>query len=434
MTPLTIGGFGVVALFLLIAAQIPVGISMIAVGIVGYALQIGWSPALSLLASGPAGLLASVDLATVPLFLLMGTFANVAGFSTDIYAAAAALLGHRRGGLSYATIGGCAAFGAICGSSTATAATFAKAALPEMLERGYTPAFSAGTIAAGGTLKALIPPSIAMILYCVAAKTFIFDVFIAALVPAILTITLNLIAIAIIVRWKPSVAAVSPKVPWSERWVMIRRAMPVVVLMAIIFCGLYSGIFTVNEAASVAAVLSFVFALARRRVSAEALWRGMCECAGATIMIYTIIIGSSIFSDFVSLAQVPEALVKLVDSANLPGLVIVFILLALYLMLGAVLDEIAAVMITLPFVLPIIAKLGYDVVWWGIVNVVVIELGMIIPPIGIIVFILHGMAPQIPLSKIYRGVTPFIIADMVVLLLLTLFPSIALWLPHMLAR
>jgi C4-dicarboxylate transporter DctM subunit len=197
---------------------------------------------------------------------------------------------------------------------------------------------------------------------------------------------------------------------------------------------LYGGIFTVNEAASVAAVLSFVFALTRRRMTLGAILRGMRDCAGATAMIYTIIIGSSIFSYFVTLAHVPEELVRLVDGSNLPGLAIIFLLLAVYLVLGAVFDEIAAVLITLPFVLPIIAKLGYDVVWWGIVNVVVIEVGMIIPPIGIIIFILRGMAPQIALSEIYRGVVPFIIADLVLLLLLALFPPIALWLPQMLAH
>lgn len=188
MSALAIGGLGLVALFALMLAQVPIGIAMIIVGISGYALQASWGPALTLLASEPSGLLANVDLATVPLFLLMGTFATAAGFSSDIYNAAAAMLGHRRGGLAYATIGGSAAFGAVCGSSTATAATFAKAALPEMLRRGYAPSFSTGTIAAGGTLKALIPPSIVMILYCIVAKTFIFDLFIAAVIPAILAI------------------------------------------------------------------------------------------------------------------------------------------------------------------------------------------------------------------------------------------------------
>jgi tripartite ATP-independent transporter DctM subunit len=430
MTPLVIGALGIVALFVLILLQVPIGFAMIIVGIVGYALQAGWGPAVTILAAEPSGLLASVDLATVPLFLLMGTFASAAGFSRDVYNAAAALLGHRRGGLAYATIGGCAAFGAVCGSSTATAATFAKAALPEMLRRGYSEGFSTGTIAAGGTLKSLIPPSIVMILYCIVSRTFIFDLFTAALVPAVLVIALNLITIWIVVRLNPSVSPALERISWSERRAALKAATPVMLLMISVFGGLYSGVFTVNEAASVAAVLSLAFAVARGRLSLEALWEGLRESAGATAMIYIIIIGASIFTYYITLARVPEALIGFVGGLQVSPLVVIFTLLVAYLVLGAVFDEISAMLITLPFVLPIIEKLGYDAIWWGILNVVVIELGMIIPPIGIIVFVLHGLAPKISLGTIYRGVTPFIIADLVLLALLTVFPEISLWLPR----
>jgi tripartite ATP-independent transporter DctM subunit len=430
MTPLAIGALGIVALFGLILLQVPIGFAMIIVGVVGYALQAGWAPAVTILASEPSGLLASVDLATVPLFLLMGTFASAAGFSRDVYNAAAALLGHRRGGLAYATIGGCAAFGAVCGSSTATAATFAKAALPEMLRRGYSEGFSTGTIAAGGTLKSLIPPSIVMILYCIVSRTFIFDLFIAALVPAVLVIALNLITIWIVVRLNPSVAPATERISWNERRAALKAATPVMLLMISVFGGLYSGVFTVNEAASVAAVLSLLFAVVRGRLSLAALWEGLRESAGATAMIYIIIIGASVFTYYITLARVPEALIALVGSFQVAPLVIIVSLLIAYLILGAVFDEISAMLITLPFVLPIIEKLGYDAIWWGILNVVVIELGMIIPPIGIIVFVLHGLAPKISLSTIYKGVTPFIIADLVLLALLTIFPEISLWLPR----
>ena len=432
MSAVAIGGMGIAALFALILLQVPIGFAMIIVGVIGYALQAGWSPALTILASEPSGLLSSVDLATVPLFLLMGTFASAAGFSADLYNAAAAFLGHRRGGLAYATIGGCAGFGAVCGSSTATAATFAKAALPEMLRRGYGEAFTTGTIAAGGTLKSLIPPSIVMILYCIVSRTFIFDLFMAAVVPALLAIALNLAAIWIVVRLEPGVAPASARVAWAGRVQALWNAAPVLALMLAVFGGLYSGIFTVNEAASVAAVLSLAFALARRRLDWDSVWRGLRESASATAMIYVIIIGASVFTYFINLARVPEALVAMVGGLDVSPVVVIFLLLVAYLVLGAVFDEIAAMLITLPFVLPIIEKLGYDPVWWGIINVVVIELGMIIPPIGIIVFVLHGMAPHIPLRTIYRGVMPFIFADLVLLALLTLFPEIALWLPRML--
>jgi tripartite ATP-independent transporter DctM subunit len=370
----------------------------------------------------------------VPLFLLMGTFATVAGFSADIYNAAAAVLGHRRGGLGYATIGGCATFGAVCGSSTATAATFARAALPEMLARGYAPSFATGTIAAGGTLKALIPPSIVMILYCIVAGTFIFDMFIAAIIPALLALAFNIAAVWITVRLNPELAPVSARMPWSERWPIILRAVPVLALLAAVFFGLYSGVFTVNEAASVAAVLSFLFALARGRLSAENLWLGLKDTAAATAMIYVIIIGATMFSYFITLARVPEALINLVGATELAPLTIIFLMLGVYLILGAVFDEISAMLITLPFVLPIIEQMNYDLIWWGIINVVVIEIGMITPPIGIIVFILYGMSKNISLWTIYRGVTPFIVSNILLLVLLTLFPAISLWLPTYLGR
>ncbi len=431
MGPLAVGGLGLLALFALMALQVPIGFAMIVVGVAGFALQAGWGPALTLLANEPTGILMSADLATVPLFLLMGTFASVAGFSTDIYNAAAAFLGHRRGGLAYATIGGSAAFGVVCGSSTATAATFARAALPEMLARGYAPGFSAGTIAAGGTLKSLIPPSIVMILYCIVAKTFILDLFRAAIVPALLAIGLNLLAIAVIVRVRRGVAPVGARLPWAQRWSALRQAAPVLVLMIAVFGGLYSGIFTVTEAASVAAVLSLLFALLRGRLDRARLWQGLRESATATAMIYVMIMGALIFTYFLNLARVPEALVQGIGDLGLPRLGIVVALLLAYLALGAIFDEIAAMLITLPLVLPIVVKLGYDPVWWGIINVVVIELGMIVPPIGIIVFILHGLAKQISLGTIYRGVAPFIVADLILLAALTLFPGIALWLPKL---
>ena len=429
MDPLAIGGLGIAALFVLILAQIPIGFAMIIVGVAGFALQTSWGPALTILANEPSGVLSSVDLAAVPLFLLMGTFATAAGFSADIYNAAAAVLGHRRGGLAYATIGGCAIFGAVCGSSTATAATFAKAALPEMLRRGYSPGVSTGTIAAGGTLKSLIPPSIVMILYCIIAKAFIFDLFVAAVLPAVLAIALNLIAIAVMVRLDPASAPVGDRVPWPERRAALINAAPVLLLMLAVFAGLYSGVFTVNEAASVAAVLSLVFAVARGRMSWAVAWQGMRESGSATAMIYIMIIGALVFTYFITLARVPEALIQAIGDLNMPPVAIISVMLVAYLILGAVFDEISAMLITLPFVLPIIEKMGYDAVWWGIINVVVIELGMIIPPIGIIVFILHGLAPQIPIRTIYRGVVPFIIADLLLLALLTLFPAISLSLP-----
>ncbi len=430
MSPLAIGAIGILALFVLIFAQVPIAFAMIIVGIVGFALQESWTPALTFLMTEPTRVLASTDTATLPLFLLMGAFANAAGFSEDIYAAAAAFLGHRRGGLAYATIGGCAAFGSICGSTMATAATFGRLALPQMLRRGYQPGFAAGTIAAGGTLKSLIPPSLLMILYCIVAKTFIFDLFLAAAVPAALTVVLNLAAIWIVVRRNPRAAPVSERMPWPERLLALRRMVPAAILMLTVFGGLYSGMFTVNEAASVAAVLALGFAVLRRGLNWRSLMQALQATAGTTVLLYMILIGASVFTYFITLARVPETLINAVDGMHLPPVAIIVILLIAYIILGTIFEELSAILITLPFVLPIVMHAGYDPVWWGVINVILAELALIHPPFGIIVFVLHDLAPDIKMSTIYLGVVPFIVADLVVLALLTAFPDLALWLPR----
>lgn len=432
MSATFIGVAGVVALFVLVGVHVPLAFSMIVVGIVAFALQTDWSPALTFLASEPSQVLGSTDIAAVPLFLMMGAFVNVSGFSRDLYTAAAALLGHRRGGLAYATIGGSAAFGAICGSSPATVATFTQVALPEMLKRNYSPSFSGATIAAGGALKALIPPSLSMILYCVVARTYIFDVFIAAVIPALLTIIANIIAIAVMVRLNPSVSSVAERVSGAERRLAVWRASPAILLIGIIFVGLYSGIFTVSEAASVAAVVSLVFALVRRTMSLENFLTGLRDTAIIAGMIYFVLIGASIFTYFVSLAKIPEQLIIFLSGVDLPPMGIIVLLLGAYLVLGAVFDELAAMIVTLPFVLPVIVHFGYDPVWWAIINVVIVELGLVIPPIGLVILIINAMRPDIPLRQLYRSITPFVIADLAVLALVTAFPALALWLPALL--
>ena len=432
MSATFIGVAGIIALFVLVALHLPLAFAMIVVGIVAFALQTDWGPALTFLASEPSQVLGSTDIAAVPLFLMMGAFVNVSGFSRDLYTAAAALLGHRRGGLAYATIGGSAAFGAICGSSPATVATFTRVALPEMLQRHYSPAFSGATIAAGGALKALIPPSLSMILYCVVARTYIFDVFIAAVIPALITIASNIAAIALLVRWNPSIAPIAERVSRQEKLVALWRAAPAILLIGVIFVGLYSGIFTVSEAASVAAVVSFVFALIRRTVTVSNFVTSMRDTALTAGMIYFVLIGSSVFTYFISLAKVPEQLIAFLGHIDLPPIGIIILMLGGYLVLGAVFDELAAMIVTLPFALPVIVHLGYDPVWWAIINVIIIELGLVIPPIGLVILILHAMRPDIPLRRLYRNIIPFVIADLLVLALLTTFPSLALWLPEFL--
>lgn len=429
MDPVSIVFLGLAGMFVLIFLHVPLGIAMGVAGIVGFGVLASFKPALTLLASETASAFSSLDLATIPLFIMMGGFAGAAGLSEDLYRVAYALLGHRRGGLAMATIGGCAGFGAVCGSSIATTATFGKVALPSMLSRGYAPGFATGTVAAGGTLGILVPPSVIMVIYAVLAEQLIITLYVAAIVPSIIAIALHFIAIALYVRWRPAAAPSGPRMPWPERLREIRRSWAVVLLIGIVLGGISFGVFTATEGAAVGAALAFVFALLRRSLSVETFWRTLTDVASTTAMIYVIIIGASLFSYFVAVSHAPEAMIKAISDSGLSIPVLMTLLMVMYLILGAVFDEVAAMVITLPFVLPLIKSWGFDPVWWGIINVVIIELGMIIPPIGMNVFVIHGLARQVPLAAIYRGVSPYIFSNLLRLAILLSIPALSLWLP-----
>jgi C4-dicarboxylate transporter, DctM subunit len=432
MDPVAIAALGLAGMFALIFLHVPLGVAMGVAGVLGFGMLAGFAPALTLLASETATLFSSLDLAAIPLFLMMGAFATVAGLSEDLYRIAHAFLGHRRGGLSMATIGGCAGFGAVCGSAVATAATFGKVALPQMVQRGYAPGFAAGTVAAGGTLGAIVPPSIILVVYALLAEELIITLYVAAIVPALLGMLLYLAAVAIVVRFSPGAAPAGPGRPWNERLVELRRAGPVTLLLVTVLGGAMFGVFTATEAAAVGAALAFFFSLARRRLTRQRFWDALMDTASNTAMVYVIIAGAALFSYFVTLTQAPPVLVSAIGEAGVSGPVVIGLLLLMYIVLGAVFDEMAALVITMPFVLPLVKSLGYDPVWWGVINVVVCQLGMIVPPIGINVFVIHGLAPEIRLAAIYRGVMPYIAADGVRLALLAAFPLITLWLPEVL--
>jgi tripartite ATP-independent transporter DctM subunit len=429
MDPVTVAGLGIAVMFILILLHVPIGISMIVVGSVGFGLLSGYGPAISILETEPSDVISNVDLAVIPLFLLMGNFATTAGLSADIYKLAYAFFGHRRGGLALSTIAGCGFFGAICGSSPATAATFGRVALPEMLRRKYAPDFATGSIAAGGTLGSLVPPSVILVIYAVMAEEFIIELFIAAVVPAIISIASYFVAIAIYVRMKPHAGPAGPRMPWSERFKTLYQSWGVVFILVVVVGGIYGGVVTVTEAAALGAILSFFFALGRRKLTVEGFWRALTGTATTTAMIYVIIIGGNVFSYFVTVSNMPDVIVTAIGNWHVPTPLILLVLLIVYLILGSVFDTVAAMLVTLPFVLPLITNMGYSPVWWGIVNVVVIEIGMITPPIGLNVFVLQGVARTIPLAVIFRGIVPFLCADIVRLTILVVFPSLMLWLP-----
>jgi tripartite ATP-independent transporter DctM subunit len=431
MEPVSIGLIGIGVMFLLIILQVPIGISMGVSGVVGFGLIVGFAPAIGNISTEVSYTIASMDLAVIPMFLLMGSFATVAGLSANMYGLAYAFVGHRRGGLGISTTVACGFFGAICGSSPATAATFGRVAFPEMVKRRYSPAFATGCIAAGGTLGTLVPPSVIMIIYAVMTEEFILELFVAAVIPALLEIATYMVTILIYARIFPDAAPGGPRMDFSQRLNALREGWSALFLVIIIIGGIYGGIFTVNEAAAFGAVLSLLFAFCSRNLTLEKFLGAIKEAAVTTGMIYTIIIGAGLFTYFITVTHMPEILASAISSWDVPKFVVLLTLLIVYLLLGSVFDTVAAMLITLPFVLPIIVGMGYSPIWWGIMNVVIIETGMITPPIGLNVFVLHGIT-GVPLSTIYKGTVPFVLADIFRVALMAFFPAIVLWLPEVL--
>ena len=418
-----------VALFVLIVAHVPIGIAMMTVGAAGFAAIIGTGPALSLFGNEFASVFSSADLAVVPVFLLMGSFASAAGLSEDLYRFANAVVGHRRGGLALATIGGCAGFGALCGSSLATLGTMHRVAYPEMLGRGYAPGFAAGTIAVGSTLGILIPPSIILVVYAVISETFILDLYVASILPALLAVFLYGLAVQVYCALSPKSAPSGPRLSWTERWRETRRTWGALLLIVLIIGGLYAGFFTAMEAAAVGAALAFVFLVARGRFSLRGLLEMLGETATTTGMIYVMVIGASVFNYFITASQMPQEAIQLLEKIDLPHVAVIALVLVGYVVLGAFFDEVAAMLITMPFILPLIVSWGYDPVWWGIVNVTFIMISLFSPPIGLNVMVMHGMVKTVRLGRIYASVMPYLVADLLRLALLLLFPAIATWLP-----
>ncbi|MDA0369175.1 MAG: TRAP transporter large permease [Proteobacteria bacterium] len=430
MSALLIGVFGLVLLFVLIILHVPIGVSMGLTGFVTIGYLIGFGPATGLFGAEGHEVVSSEGLAVVAVFILMGAFANLSGLAQDMYRLAYAFLGHMRGGLALATVGGCAGFGSVSGSSVATTATMTRIALPEMMQRGYSITLSTGSIAAGGTLGMLIPPSIVMIIYGILTEQFIIALFAAALIPGLLSVLVYFAAIRTIVFLNPAAGPAGPRVPWSERLQILKQSWGVVTLAAIVSGGLYSGIVTPAESASVGVSIAFLFAVFRGKVNWTSFFETLLEAAATTGMIYVIIIGAHIFSFFMTLSGLPEFIVGAIEGSGLSRWAILILLYVMFLFLGSIFDTIAAMVITLPFVFPLIISLGFDPIWWGVINVIVMEIGMITPPIGMNVFIMHGMAKHIPLRTIFRGIAPFAAADLVRLALVTAFPALALWLPE----
>ena len=423
---------GFTSLYLLALTHIPIGIAMALSGLIGVYALLGASPAALVGTNNLTSALSSADIASVPLFLLMGNLAVAAGFADQIFSAATSFFGRFRGGHAIATIIGCAGFGTVSGSSVATTATIGGVAYREMRSRDYAPALATGSIAAGGTLGALIPPSVILIIYCVIAEQSIPGAFMASLIPGLLAVALYVVAIVILVRLKPELAPEGAETTTSRLRALFIAWRPALLFLLVVG-GLYGGFFTAQEAAAVGTGFVFVFWLLSGHASWARLLSAVRDAATTSATLYLLIIGANIFGAFINLAGITNAVLSIIDPATTPAWLILVILVVMYLVLGSVFDTVAALIITVPFVVPIISALEYDLIWWGVVTLTIVEIGMITPPIGMNVFVMKSLVgDQVPISTIFKGVIPFLLADSVRLLLLILFPMITLWLPTVL--
>lgn len=423
-------GFGL--LFVLMLFRVPIGFAMGISGIVGFSAVVGfnWDVALNLLSTSPISTATKHNLALVPMFILMGAFATASGMSRELFGFASAWLGHRRGGVGMATIGACAGFAAICGSSVATAATFSKVAFPEMRRLGYSERLSSGVIAAGGTLGIIIPPSIPLALYGILTEQDVGKLFIAAIIPGALAALMYIGTIRVIAAVSSKDMQTAEKPSWSVRLAALRGVWAILLLFLFIFGGIYGGVFTVTEAAAMGAMGALVIALARRRMSWASFLTALRETVRTTAAIFTILIGALLFGYFLAITQVPQNLTNAIIETGLNRYAILCILLLFFLVLGCVLDPIAMILLTVPIVFPLVLELGFDPIWFGIIMVMTVELGLITPPVGMNVFVIKSVLRTVGLGTIFIGVAPFIATDVLRLALLVLFPELVTYLPE----
>ncbi len=429
---------GFAALLLLMALRMPLGLAMMLVGGLGYVQLNGLDPFLNYIRTTPYQIFANYTLSVIPLFVLMGAFAERSGLAGDLFKAASAFAGHRRGGLGLAVIAACTGFGAICGSSVATTATFARAALPQLRRYGYDPGFSCGLIAVGGTLGILIPPSVILVIYAISTEQNIAVLFKAALVPGLLAALFYGVTITVVTRLNPGLGPAQPRVPWRERLVPLLGTAPALLIGAIVVGGIYGGLFTPTEAASVGAFVMLATGLARRTLSLEGIRQAILQTAETSAMIFAILLGAELFNAFLALTQVPAAMAEMIAGSGLGPYTVLVGLLAFYIVLGGVMDEIAMILLTLPVFFPIVAGLDFGMpaddiaIWFGILVLIVVGIGMTCPPIGLNVFVVSSLARDVAITRIYRGVLPFVLSDVIRLGIVVAFPVLTLYLVRLL--
>jgi len=430
MSETVIGVWGIAALFFCLVARLPVGMALLAVGFGGIWVIDGQRAAIATMTSETYSSITAYSLSIIPLFVLMGNMAGAAGYSQRLYEAAYAWIGRLRGGLASSTVLGCAAFAAVSGSSVATAVTIGKVALPEMKRFGYADGLATGSVAAGGTLGILIPPSTGFVLYAILTEESIGRLFIAGIVPGILLSLLFIVVIMIVTQLNPAQGPSGPATSAAEKLWATLRSLPLIGVILVSIGGIYLGVFTPVEAAGVGATLVSVMALSTGAVRLSKLPEILLETVTMTAMLYLIIIGAHVFGPFLALTHIPETLALQLQSFGLGPYGTLLLILLGYIILGMFFDGLAMLVVTMPVVYPIITGLGFDPIWFGVICVIVIEMGLITPPVGINVFVVKGVAANVPMGTIFRGVLPFWFAMAVCLLLLVAYPEIALFLPN----
>ena len=435
MTGLELSIIAFVIMLIAIFLRIPIGVSMAFTGFIGTWVLLGSPNAvLSQLKSLTYDTFSSYSLSIVPMFLLMGQFATKSGMSRDLFRSAADWLGHYKGGMAIAAVGSCAGFGAVCGSSLATASTMGQVALPELRRYGFSDALSTGVLAAGGTLGILIPPSIILVIYAIIAEQNIVKMFMAAMIPGVLAALGYMITVMIYVWVKPDSATAAPRVPMKQRFGNLVKIWPVVAIFLAVIGGIYAGIFTPTEGAAVGAIGTGLYGVASGGLDRRGFLDSILATASSTGMIFFIVFGAQLFNSFLAFTQTPQGLATWIGAQSFAPMMVLVAMLALYLIFGCVMDSLSMILLTIPIFFPIIMSLDFGIppeevaIWFGIIALIVVEVGLITPPVGMNLFIIHSIAPEIRITQTYRGVAPFILSDIIRVGILLGFPSITLWL------
>jgi len=423
---------GFVALFVLMLLRVPVGMAMGLVGVTGFAYLVNGDAALKIVGHTSMRTATDYTFGVIPMFLLMGAFVSNSGMSRELFRAANAFVGHFRGGLGLATIAACAGFAAISGSSVATAATFATVAYPEMRRYNYPQSFATGVIAAGGTLGAMLPPSTVLAVYGIITEQDIGKLFIAGVIPGLLAASMDMLTVVVIGRLRPDFLPAAPRHTWKERVTGLRDIWAMLLLFVFVIGGLYGGLFTPTEAGGVGATGALLIGVVCGRLTRSEIRRSLLQAVRTAAAVLTVLIGALLFGYFLTVTQTPQKVTVFLTGLGLGRYGVLALIMLMYLVLGCLMDSLAMIILTIPIIFPVILQLGFDPIWFGVIIVMTVELGLIHPPVGMNVFVIKSVVQEVSFSTIFRGVLPFIVTDLIRLVILIAFPILALWLPsHM---